>query len=70
VLEHACRLPHLSVHLSVRWVNCGKMADWIWMAFGVVSGIGHAMGVSDGGGDRSREGAISEVNVGHPIATS
>jgi len=32
----------LSVCLSVclRWVNCGKTADWIWMPFGVVSGDG------------------------------
>jgi len=29
--------PRPSVGLSVRWVNCGKMADWIWMPFGMVS---------------------------------
>jgi len=25
------------------------MADWIWMPFGVVSGVGRGMGVLDGG---------------------
>jgi len=29
----------LSVGLSVRKVYCGKMADWIWMPFGMVSGV-------------------------------
>jgi len=29
-----------SVCLLVWWVNCGKMADWIWMPFRVVSGVG------------------------------
>jgi len=35
-------------------VNCGKMADWIQMPFGVVSGVGLGMGVLDFGGDRQR----------------
>ena len=26
---------------------CGKTADWIWMPFGVVSGVGLDMGVLD-----------------------
>jgi len=42
----SCRLAHLSVcvcaclsvRLSVRKVYCGKMADWIRMPFGIVSG--------------------------------
>jgi len=38
----------LSVGLSVRKVYCGKTADWIWMPFGMVSGIGRGMGVLDG----------------------
>ena len=38
VLEQSCRLACLSVCRSVRWVNCGKMADWMWMPFVVVSG--------------------------------
>ena len=43
-----------SVCRSVQRVNCGKMADWIWMPFGVVSGVGRGMCVLDGGGDRQR----------------
>ena len=50
------RLDHLSVGLSVclsvcqsvRKVYCGKTAERIWMPFGVVSGVGRRMGVSDG----------------------
>jgi len=52
VSEQVCRLPHLSagvtVCVSVWWVNCGKTADWTWMLFGVVSGVGRWMGVLDG----------------------
>ena len=42
------------VYQSVRKVYCGKMADWIRMPFGMVSGIGQGMGVLDAGGDRQR----------------
>ena len=49
---------------------CDKTADWIWMPFGVVSGIGRGIGVLDGSGDRRREGAVLVVNVGHPIVTN
>ena len=35
-------------------VSSGKMVDWIWMPFGVVSGVGLGMGVLDFGGDRRR----------------
>ena len=35
---------------SVLW----KTADWIWMPFGMVSGVGRGMGVLDGGGDHRR----------------
>jgi len=41
-------------------VNCGKMADWIRMLFGMVSGVGPGMGVLDFGGDRRRKGAVWE----------
>jgi len=34
------------------------MADWIWMPFGVVSGVGLGMGVLDFGVDRRREGVV------------
>jgi len=29
-------------------VYCDKTADWIWMPFGAVSGVGRGMGVLDG----------------------
>ena len=75
MLEQACRLSHLSVclglsvWLSVKWVNCGKTADWIWMPFGVVSGVGRKMGVLDGWRSSKGRGSFG-VNVGHPIATN
>jgi len=37
----------LYVCWSVHWVNCGKMADLIWMPLGVVSVVGRMMGVLD-----------------------
>ena len=40
--------PRPSVCVSVRKVYCGKTADWIWMPFGVVSGVRLGMGVFDG----------------------
>jgi len=35
-------------------VNCGEMAYWIGMPFGVASGVGLGMGVLDFGGDCRR----------------
>jgi len=32
-------------------VYCGKTADWIWMLFGMVSGVGLGMGVLDFDGE-------------------
>ena len=52
------RLDHLSVCQLVRKVYCGKMADWIRMPFGVVSGVGRRMGVLDGSGYRRRGRAV------------
>jgi len=46
------RLDHLSVGRSVCKVYCGKMADWIRMPFGMLSGVGRGLGVLDGSGDR------------------
>jgi len=43
-----------------------KTADWIWMPFGVVSGVGRVMGVVDGRRSLKRR-AVLGVNVGHPI---
>ena len=57
--------PCLSAH-----VNCGKMADWIQMPFGVVSGVRHGMGVLDFGGDRRRGRGSLGVNLRRPIITS
>jgi len=54
----------LSVGLSVCKVYCGKMADWIRIPFGVVSGIGRGMGVLDGGGDHWRGRSSFGVNLG------
>jgi len=51
-------------------MNCGEMADWIWMPFWVVSGVGRGMGVLAGGGYHRRERGSFGVNVGHPIVTS
>jgi len=57
---------HLSVGLSVcqsvcplvQRVYCGKMADWVWMPFGVMSGISRGMGVLDGVEIVEEEGAV------------
>ena len=40
-----------------------QTADWIWMPFGVMSGVGRGMSVLDGAGD----GAILGVNLGVPL---
>jgi len=53
-----CVLVGRSVCLSVWKVYCGKTADWIWMLFGMVSGVGQGMGVLNGGGDRQRRMTI------------
>jgi len=50
----------LSVCLSVRTLYCGKTADWIWMSFGVVSGVGREIGVLDGVVIVEWEGAVLE----------
>jgi len=41
----------LSVCLSVWNVYCGKMAEWIQMLFGMVSGVSRGMDVLDSGRD-------------------
>ena len=35
----------MSSHLRSADVDCGNTADWIWIPFGVVSGVGLGMGV-------------------------
>ena len=39
--------PMPSVGLSEKY--CGKTTDWIWMQFGVLSGVGRGMDVLDRG---------------------
>jgi len=39
VLVEACHLALLSVCVSVQWVKLWKMADWICILLGVVSGV-------------------------------
>jgi len=70
VTEHVGRSLCLSVGLSVHKVYCGKTAEWIWMPFGMVSGVGQRMGVLDGCGYRRRKGAVLAVNFGRPIVTN
>jgi len=49
---------------------CGKMAHWIRMPFGVVSGVGLGICVLDFGGDcRSGRGSLG-VNLWRPIVTN
>jgi len=52
----ACRLSHLSV--CVWKVYCGKMAEWIWKLFGMVSGVGRGTVVLDGGYRQRRRGSF------------
>jgi len=47
-----------SVCQSVQKVYCGNMADWIWMPFGVVSGVGRGMSVLDEGHVPQGEGEV------------
>jgi len=51
-------------------VYCGKTAEWVWMPFGMVSGVGRGMGVLNGGGDRRMGRAVLGVNLGCPIVTN
>jgi len=47
------------------------MADWVWMQYGVVSGVRRGMHVLDGDGVEIIEGKDSFGGiVGHPIVTS
>jgi len=53
------KFNRLYVCLCVRKVYWGKTADWIWMPFGVVSGVGRGIGVLDGGHVPQGEGKVS-----------
>ena len=72
-MVQVCHLSHQSVDqfvsLSVQKVYCGKMADWIHLPFGMVSGVSLRMGVLKGSGDQRREGAVFGVrNLLHSCA--
>jgi len=41
----SCLSIDLSIYQSVRKVYCGKMADWIRVPFGMLTGVGQGMGV-------------------------
>jgi len=51
-------------------VSSGNTADWFWMPFGVVSGVGLGMGVLDFGGDRRRGMGSSGGEFAGPIVTN
>jgi len=55
----------LPVGVYVRKVYCGKTGDWMRMPFGMVSGVGHGMGVKDGS-PRAPSGR-GGLGVGVPI---
>ena len=44
-------------------MSSGDTGDWIWMPFGVVSGVRLGMGVLDFGGDRRRGRGSLGVNT-------
>jgi len=46
--DGTCQLVCLSVDLSVHKAYCGKTTEWIWMPFGMMSGVGQVMGVLNG----------------------
>jgi len=54
----------VSVCLSIRKVYCGKTADWIWMPFGMVSGVGRGMGELAGMVIVEWEEVVLRVNFG------
>jgi len=60
----------LSVCLSECKVYCSKTAKWIWMPFGMVSGVGRGMGVLGGVVIIENEGVVLRVNFGRPIVTN
>jgi len=64
---HLSSIPSvgLSVCQSVWKVYCGKTADWIWMPFGVMSGVGQGMGVLDGVLMPQGEGEVLVIFCSH-----
>jgi len=63
-VEHS---PRPSVGLSLWKAYCGKMAEWIRMPFGMVSGVGRGMGALDGVVIFEWGRAVLGVNLGVPL---
>jgi len=53
-VEHSWDGTFVSPICPSAHVSSGKTADWIWMPFGVMSGVGLDMVVLDFDGDRRR----------------
>jgi len=72
-LHHHIERKHVpSVSLSIRQfvclVYCGKMADWIWMLFGMVGRLGPRIRQVVGGLTFApQQRAVLWVNVGVPL---
>jgi len=60
----------LSVDLSVCNVYYDKMAEWIRMLIGMVSGVSRGKDILDGSGDHRRGRAVFGMNLGHTIVTN
>jgi len=65
-----CVHVYVSVCQSVQKVYCDKMAEWIWMPFGMVSVVGRGMCVLDGVVFVEGEGSVLGVNLGRSIVTN
>ena len=63
-------IPSVGRMFCLPRVYYGKMADWIRMLFGMVSGVSRGMGELDGVVIIEGEWAVLGVNLGHPIVTS
>jgi len=59
----------LTQESTVKFVYCGKTVNWIWMPFGMVSGVGRGMSILNGVEIVEGKGSLG-VNVGHPTVTS
>jgi len=65
---------HTANHVSREGKAIGgvriSVCPFVWMPFGVMSGVGLGMGVLDFGGDRRRERGSLGVNLRRPIVTN
>jgi len=60
----------MPVSRSICQVHCGKTADWIWMAFGMVGWLGPKMRHVIRVGDYPMGRGSFAVDVGHSCVTS